>query len=221
MIAVDCKPSNVAAGHEKEGEEEREKEKGRTALVAVLGVLYGLSTEVGWCGALLDPAGAATAARRAEEEGDLESADEHDDGLEGLAEDGEKGEIVTTLVRTVVAARRRAREVGALVESSSSAAAAAASAASAKATSPLPSVIAKDAEDDVEMLSIEGEEQGGGGGADEPLVKEQQQLWDILSLSLGVLANVFDSLGDHEDVKDLIRKIRTFPFSRFFSCSVR
>ncbi|GAA6044552.1 hypothetical protein JCM8097_003733, partial [Rhodosporidiobolus ruineniae] len=136
-----------------------DKEHGRQLLVAALGALYGLTTEAEWSAALVE-------------------ADER--------KGRKRGELVEVLVRTVVAARKAAKE--------------------SIATAPKPK---KEAEDP-EML--DGAEQDGEGEVD----STKQQLWDILSLSLGVLANVLDSVGDEEGVKEMMREMAINP-----SCTSR
>jgi hypothetical protein len=147
-----------------------------------LGVLYGLSTEGRWSSALVDPSSAE------EESGDLEPEEEE-------KAKRAKGELVATLVRVVVAARRRAKE-----HSSSSAVPPAGYREKRQLSGEI---------EDVEMEPVEEAE--AGEGEDEPN-KEQQQVWDVLSISLGVLANVFDSADEQGGVKDLVREIRTFAF---------
>ncbi|GAA5862939.1 hypothetical protein JCM8547_003627 [Rhodosporidiobolus lusitaniae] len=168
-------------------------EEGGKALVAVLGVLYGLTTEPVWIAALLNPSGGRS------ENVDLEVGVKRGKGA--------RAEIVATLVRVVLATRREAKRLALEEAKEKKPAEKSARVKITPATS----------EGDVEMLdapSLSAVEVGQEDEKDED--SEKRRLWDVLALSLGALANVLDSVGDEKGVKELLRESELNP-----SCHAR
>ncbi|GAA5939647.1 hypothetical protein JCM10213_009150 [Rhodosporidiobolus nylandii] len=150
-------------------------------LVVTLGALYGLTTEPEWAAALVDPPAPSSAARKGKPNGA---------GQQKRA----RGEIVLTLVRAVVAARRRAKERADFVSAKP--------AGQAKGPS---------GDGDEEMVLGAADEEGERGAIED---EDVRQLWDVLSLALGTLANLVDLAGQEEGVKDLLRELELNPVCR-------
>ncbi|GAA5999714.1 hypothetical protein JCM10207_005875 [Rhodosporidiobolus poonsookiae] len=163
LVALDAPLSSVE-------DDKQVRATGRQTLLAALGVLFGLSTELAWCAALVEP----------------------------------RGEVLATLVRVVVGCRRATREVAARVK-------AAGGEEKRKRVRVEELDAAPEKSDDAMPPSPNG---GAEDRTKADAEAEEQQLWDILSVALGVLANLLDCLGEEERVSGVLREIELNPECR-------
>ncbi|GAA5821573.1 hypothetical protein JCM3770_006829 [Rhodotorula araucariae] len=183
LVALDAPPppaSPVPASASADGEEEQEEADALAVLTAALGVLFGLTTERVWAAALVGG---------------------------GSGGGGGGGGGGTALVRTLVRVLLACRRIAAMDRDDCDEAAAAAVAAVGRpATDP---AAASEGQGEGEVEMARSSEAAGDERAANVHKSAGQAVWDVLSLALGVLANLAESAGG--ELRVLVRELRLDP----------